>query len=201
MSVASVVNKEFKPVVKQKESILTLYADDQLASIKPGWTRENLLLELVVCAFFYGAAKKLDKQSNINIQQSRQGLIDLIIVTCHMPHSSAASRLDSIEDMARQYGLIDNIVQQGSGDAENWLTCEDSENDRLHSLVEKYRGHTMREYGIGTACSKNEAQQKLLFLGLDESMSRIYQRAKMLACLSCVLSIFALLFIYWQFNW
>lgn len=187
-------------VVKQKESILTLYASDQLASIKSAWIRENLLLELVVSAFFYGATRKLDKQSGISKQESRLSLIALIMATCNTPHSSAASVLDSIEEMARQYGLIENIVQQGSDDAENWLACEVSENDRLYSLVEKYRGHAMHEFGIGTACTKNEAQQKLMFLSLDESISKVYLRTKILVCLSFTVSLIGLFLIYRHFN-
>ena len=185
--------------IDQNQSILVSFANVQMESVLDGAANDNLLLELVIAAFFHGAAKKINKQSDISVPESRQCLIALIMSSCDIPESSVIGILDSIEEMARQHGLIDNIIQKGGDVAELWLACETSVDGTLDSLVEQYRGRSMHEFGISSVSTRCEAQQKLMFLSLDESMSRIYRRTRILMSFMVLFTILSSIGIYWYF--
>lgn len=184
---------------EQKQSILTSFAIIQMEGVVNGGTNDNLLLELVVAAFFHGAAKKIIKQSSISVSEDRQCLIVLIMSACDIPESSVINILDSMQEMARQHGLIDNIIQKGGDAAELWLSCETSGDGTLFGLVEQYRGRSMHEFGISSVSTRCEAQQKLMFLSLDESMTKIYRRTKMLMRFLVLFTVLSLIGIYWYF--
>lgn len=165
---------------EHKPTMLALFAQLQLELIAEQATGENLLLEVVVSAFFYGAAEKLNNQAGGDSTKARRQLADIIVLCCQIPQSSAMCMVDSLCVLIEKNLLVENISQQGADAADQWLACDTSGDDKLARLVKQYRGKTLREFGIEGISTRYEAQQKLLYLGVDDSVERVQRRSKML---------------------
>ncbi|MFV2055286.1 MAG: hypothetical protein ACC707_02420 [Thiohalomonadales bacterium] len=180
-----------------EQPLLVIFADAQLAAVVDKTPGENLLLEVVVSAFFYGALEMLDKQSTDAIPQTRSFLVEILMSCCKIPKSSALSIVHTIDKLSEKNSLVEHLMQQGSDAVEQWLACDPAADDTLARLVEQYRGRTLREFGIEGIGVRYEAQQKLLYLRLDDSVERIHRRSKVLLFLIMNLALISIAYSVW----
>jgi hypothetical protein len=96
---------------------------------------------------------------------------------CRIAEGNADGLIKSIERLANKYYLVENLFEQGAKAADQWLSCENSDDRALHNLVEKYKHLTMFELGIEGINEKHEQEQKLLYSEIDQSVGKLRRRA------------------------
>lgn len=157
--------------------LLVSFAQSQLASVDREIIYESLIIEQLVCAFFWGAEAQLRKQSQPDHEQCQLDLLTVITDACNAGEFQAIELINSIEELASKYYFFENIALQGEAAADKWLGCEDVDDDALRDLIEKYKNVTMSELGIEGLSEKFAVQQNDLYVSVDRSVAKIRQRA------------------------
>ena len=163
--------------VKHESNVIDRFAQLHLMQIKYHVVRESSFLELAVCAFFSGAGELLSKQAGIKPQQSRAQLVMLIRQICNLSERNADGLIDTVDRLSDKYALIENIINQGTAAADQWLNCEDVDGQALSGIVNKYKNLSMFDLGIEGVNNTHAASQHALYAAVDQSVGQMRRRA------------------------
>jgi len=152
------------------------FAQTQLESINQQLIAESTFLILATCAFFFGAEKQLRKQSGQPPNHSKVILSNLLVKLCCISERNATGITKSLKRLSSQYYLIENIVKQGEQAADQWLNCDNTNNDSLKELTVKYKNLSMFDLGIEGINQYHASEQKKLYASIKQTVGEIRQR-------------------------
>lgn len=158
-------------------SLLQTFAQAQISEEIRQRIEESTFLELATCAFFCGAEAQIRKQSQLDQQVSLDSLIEVVMDICNVGKNKTVALINTIHRLTEKFYLLDNIFDQGKTAADQWLNCQDEEQQPLQELVTKYKDLSMFDLGLEGVNEQYNEQQQALYASLDQSVGKLRRRS------------------------